>query len=111
MLTNISELSKILKQNAYKVYRDSAPKKTDYPYIIYQYINDNPDYSSNTLTSQTKAYQISLITEGTEKELEPLILLFKQYKIYFNGFSGGPYKENDETITQFNCIVRFKNGI
>lgn len=110
MLTNISDLSKILKDNGYEVYRDYAEATEDYPFVIYEFVNEKPKYASNSFISDTYLYQVSLVTTGIETEMKEMLAILNENKIFPSGMSSGPYKENDETITQFNCYVRLRNG-
>lgn len=106
MLTDIKQLSQLLKDNNYKVYQTSAPANADYPYIVYDYVDSINFHASNDLRKEILEYQLSYITKGTVKELLLLKKLLKENKIYFEGFSSGMFDENDDTITQFNTFLR-----
>ncbi|MEQ7221396.1 hypothetical protein ABQD56_09940 [Vagococcus fluvialis] len=110
MLTSISELSDLLKIKGYSVYRDYAKANEDYPFVIYEFVNESPKYASNSFISDTYLYQVSLVTTGIETEMKKMLAILNENKIFPSGMSSGPYKENDETITQFNCYVRVRNG-
>ena len=110
MLTNISELSQLLKDNGYEVYRDYAEANEDYPFVIYEFVNERPKYASNSFISDTYLYQVSLVTTGIETEMKEMLKILNDNDVFPGSISSGPYKENDETITQFNCYVRVLNG-
>ena len=109
MLTKFSELRRVLKLSKTPVFRDDAPSGHNYPYIIYEFVNDDPNFASNAIIGEYQTYQISYITEGIESELSELKQLFKDNKILHSGFGGGPYDENDKSITQFNTYVRCRD--
>lgn len=110
MLTNISELSKLLKDNGYEVYRDYAEANQEYPFVIYEFVSETAKYASNSFISDTYLYQVSLVTTGVETEMKEMLAILNDSKVFPSSMSAGPYKENDETITQFNCYVRVRNG-
>ena len=110
MLTSISELSDLLTNKGYSVYRDYAKTNEDFPFVIYEFVNERPKYASNSFISDTYLYQVSLVTSGIETEMKNLLKILNDNNIFPSGMSSGPYKENDETITQFNCYVRVRNG-
>ncbi|EEM38035.1 hypothetical protein bthur0004_61190 [Bacillus thuringiensis serovar sotto str. T04001] len=51
-------------------------------------------------------YQIAVITNGTEKDYEPLKAVFNEVGVSYSQFDGMGYDENDDTITQFITYVR-----
>lgn len=109
MLPNFEKLCSVLKLSNIPVYRDDASEGQDYPYIVYEFVNDSPKHASNTVVSENLLYQVSYITEGTELDLMLIKELFAEYGVYYSGFTGGPYDENDEKVTQFNTLVRCRH--
>ncbi|EOM13956.1 hypothetical protein UA1_02286 [Enterococcus faecalis EnGen0234] len=110
MLTDFETFRKSLLDSGYKVFRDKATKETPYPYIVYSYIGETQKWASNKFIATIGLYQVSLFTSGVEQDLKPLKTSFKNYGIYFNGFSSIQGDENDDTITNFYTEVRvFEN--
>ena len=109
MLTDFETFKKALLDSGYKVFRDQAPKKTPYPYLIYSYIGETQKWASNKFIVSKGLYQVSLFTKGIEQDLNPLKKSFKNYSIHFNGFSSIQGDENDDTITNFYTEVTIYN--
>lgn len=109
MLISLEELRNILKQSEIPFYRDDATKDAKYPYLIYEYVQDLNVHAGNKVIRELQEYQLSYITSGVESELDSLKKLLNDNKVIFSPFSGGPYDENDLTITQFVSYVRCKN--
>ncbi|MEB7920555.1 hypothetical protein NGH88_05615 [Enterococcus faecalis] len=65
----------------------------------------NQKWASNTFIATKVLYQVSLFTDGTEKDLKPLKNSFKLNGVHFNGFSSIQGDENDDTITNFYTEV------
>lgn len=92
------------------VYRDEAPLSATYPYIVYEFVNEQYKRPSSKAFKSLPLYQISLITNGIETDTKPLKDVFDQYGVEYSQFEGFPYDENDSTITQFITNVRCVNG-
>lgn len=109
MSIKFDELRRLLKSvetKDLKVYRDSAPSSAKYPYIIYEFVNEQNQKSSNKVFAEMPLYQIAFITKGIETELTTLKSVFKSNRIPYSGFTAAPYDENDDTVTQFITYVR-----
>ncbi|MGQ7172348.1 hypothetical protein ACUOCP_43105, partial [Escherichia sp. R-CC3] len=50
------------------VYRDEAPTIANYPYIVYEFVNEQHKRASNKVLKDMPLYQIAVITNGTEKD-------------------------------------------
>lgn len=88
------------------VYRDGAPNNAQYPYIVYEFVNETHKRSSNKVVANMPLYQIAVITDGIESDIEPLKEVFNQYNVPYEMFEGYPYDENDDTIMQYITYVR-----
>ena len=110
MPVTFQELRSIMKQSGIPVYRDEAPTTAAYPYIVYEFVNEQHKRSSNKVILDMPLYQIAVITNGTETDYQPLKEVFNQYGVEYSQFDGIPYDENDSTITQFITMVRCANG-
>lgn len=106
MQINFQRLREIMKESGLSVYRDSAPTNAKYPYIVYEYVNETHKRLSNRVVKSMPLYQISVITNGTENDYKPLKIVFNLHKVPYEMFSGIPYDENDDTVTQFITYVR-----
>ncbi|PFJ96414.1 hypothetical protein CN957_09105 [Bacillus cereus] len=109
MQINFQQLRNLMKQSGIPVYRDNAPTKTDYPYIVYEFVNETHKRASSKVLKSMPLYQIAVITNGTEKDYEPLTAIFNENGVEYASFSGIPYDENDDTVTQFITSVRCIN--
>lgn len=99
-----------MKESKMAVYRDSEPDSAAYPYIVYEFVNEQHKRSSSKVVKSLPLYQIAVITNGTESDYEPLKDVFNKYGVSYSQFEGIPYDENDSTITQFITNVRCVNG-
>lgn len=106
MQISFQQLRNIMKESGIPVYRDSAPTSAKYPYIVYEFVNETHKRSSNQVIKSLPLYQIAVITDGTEQDIEPLKAVFNKYKVPYEMFEAIPYDENDDTITQFITYVR-----
>lgn len=106
MQINLQQLRDIMKESGMPVYRDDAPTTAKYPYIVYEYVNELHKRSSNRVILSLPLYQVSIITDGTERDYEPLKEVFNRYGVEYSMFFGIPYDENDDTVTQFITNVR-----
>ncbi|PHD08607.1 hypothetical protein COF54_11460 [Bacillus toyonensis] len=106
MQISFEQLRALMKQSGIPVSRDSAPTGTDYPYIVYEFVNERHKRASNKVLKSMPLYQIAVITKGTEKDYEPLKVVFNDAGVSYDSFEGYPYDENDDTITQFITYVR-----
>ncbi|WP_459499900.1 hypothetical protein [Bacillus sp. C1] len=110
MQINVQELRTIMKQSGIPVYRDEAPTKAKEPYIVYEFVNEQHKRASNKVLKSMPLYQISVVTKGTEQDIEPLKVVFNDAGVSYAQFDGMPYDENDDTVTQFITYVRCING-
>ena len=110
MQINFQELRAIMKSSEMKVYRDGAPVDAAYPYIVYQFVNEQYKRVSDNVMKDMPLYQIAVVTDGTEADMEPLKNVLKVNKVLFEPFISGPYEaENDSTVTQYITYVRCVN--
>jgi hypothetical protein len=109
MSINSQELRAIMKDSGITVYRDEATTNAKYPYIVYEFVNENYKRASSKVLYSMPLYQIAVITNGTEVDYEPLKKVFNENKVEYAPFDGLPYDENDDTITQFITYVRCVN--
>ncbi|WP_367899807.1 hypothetical protein [Bacillus pseudomycoides] len=110
MQINFEQLRSLMKKSGIPVSRDSAPTNTDYPYIVYEFVNEQHKRASNKVLKSMPLYQVAVITNGTEADYEPLKADFNDAGVSYTQFEGMPYDENDDTITQFITYVRCING-
>jgi len=106
MQINLQQLRSIMKESGIPVYRDSAPTTAKYPYIVYEFVNEQHRRVSNKVIKSLPLYQIAVITTGTESDYEPLKTVFNTHEVEYGMFIGGPYDENDSTVTQYITNVR-----
>lgn len=106
MQISFQELRDIMKKSGIPVYRDSAPTTASYPYIVYEFVNEQHKRASSKVMKSMPLYQIAVITDGTEKDYEPLKAVFNEAGVSYSRFDGMGYDENDDTITQFITYVR-----
>ncbi|GAB6470155.1 hypothetical protein bcgnr5371_33840 [Bacillus cereus] len=106
MQISFQELRDIMKKSGIPVYRDEAPSKAKYPYIVYEFVNEQQLRASNKVLKSMPMYQIAVIANGTEKDYEPLKAVFNDAGVSYSQFDGMGYDENDDTITQFITYVR-----
>lgn len=106
MQINLEGLRAVMKSVGLPVYRDSAPVTANYPYIVYEYIEETHRRASNRVIKSAPLYQIAVITRGLESEYRPLRDLMSAKGIAFTSFFAIPYDENDDTVTQFITNVR-----
>ena len=67
MQISFPELRDIMKKSGIPVSRDSAPTTASYPYIVYEFVNEQQKRASNKVIKDMPLYQIAVITNGTEK--------------------------------------------
>ncbi|MBP1917186.1 hypothetical protein J2Z23_004171 [Lederbergia galactosidilyticus] len=106
MQISLQQLRDIMKESGIPVHRDGAPTTAEYPYIVYEYVNETHKRVSNKVIKSLPLYQIAVITAGTESDYEPLKEVFNKYGVSYDMFFGIPFDENDDTITQFITNVR-----
>jgi hypothetical protein len=106
MPINFQQLRSIMKSSGIPVYRDEAPSTANYPYIIYEFVNEQHKRASNKVLYDMPLYQIAFITKGVESELKPLKDAFNKNGISYERFEAYPYDENDDTVIQFITYVR-----
>lgn len=106
MQISFEQLRSLMKKSGMPVYRDSAPTTANYPYIVYEFVNEQHKRASNKVLKDMPLYQIAVITDGTEKDYEPLKTVFSDAGVSYSQFDGMGYAENDDTITQFITYVR-----
>ncbi|WAA10839.1 hypothetical protein [Fervidibacillus albus] len=110
MRINFEQLRQILKLSGLPVYRDSAPINATFPYIQYEFVNEQHRRASDGVLYDLPLYQIAVVTNRTEKDLESLKNVLNENKVYYEPFEAVPYDENDATITQFITYVRCWNA-
>lgn len=110
MQINFQQLRSIMKESGLPVYRDEAPTTAEYPYIVYEFVNEMHKRSSSKVLKSMPLYQIAVVTNGIETDYEPLKEVFNAHGVEYSQFMGIPYDENDATITQFITNVRCVNG-
>lgn len=110
MLISLSELKKILDAAKITYFRDDAPDGQEYPYLIYEYVQDIQVHAGNKVIRELQEYQLAYITIGIESELNPLKKALDENRVLFSPFNGMAYDENDDTVTQYVCYVRCKNA-
>ncbi|MBE6171054.1 MAG: hypothetical protein E7152_15680 [Enterococcus casseliflavus] len=101
MLIKIDELRSLLKTLPYSLYRDQAPKGTNYPYMVYTYDSTENMHASSKVYRRMRTYQLSLFTTGTEEDLLPIENLLDENNIRYHDFYATPGSENDDTVTNF----------
>lgn len=106
MSNNFQGLMDALKSTPYKVFRDKAPKKTKFPYIVYTFVEQGKKSASSKIFRRLPQYQISLFTVGTEKDLQPIEEALEAAGIPYGDFRAQQGDENDDTITNFYSLVR-----
>ena len=108
-MITFAELRTIMKASGLPVYRDESPTTVKYPYIVYEFVNEQHKRASNIVLKSMPLYQITVITNGTETDYEPLKAAFNDAGVSYAQFDGMPYDEKDDTITQFITLVRCVN--
>ncbi|QWG81984.1 hypothetical protein [Bacillus mycoides] len=106
MQISFQELRDIMKKSGIPVFRDEAPTTAKYPYIVYEFVNEQHKRASSKVMKSMPLYQIAIITNGTEKDYEPLKAVFNDSSVSYSQFDGMGYDENDDTVTQFITYVR-----
>lgn len=106
MQINLMQLRAILKDTGLPVYRDSAPVSANYPYIVYEFVEESHRRASNRVVTPAPLYQVAVITTGVETEYRALRDLLDVKQVAFTSFFAIPFDENDDTITQFITNVR-----
>lgn len=106
MQINLQQLRSVMKESGIPVYRDGAPTTAEYPYIVYEFVNEQHTRASNKVIKSLPLYQIAVITDGTESDYESLKTVFNKHEVGYSMFTGGPYDENDSTVTQYITNVR-----
>lgn len=109
MSNSFEDLRQCLKSTNYPVFRDKAPKNTKFPYIVYSFISEDEKKASNQSFKELPLYQVSLFTDGTEKDLVPIKKALNAKRIPFSSFGSIQGDENDDTITNFYTQVRCIN--
>lgn len=105
MSINRNELVELLKTTPFLVYRDMAPRNTEYPYIVYTYINQDFKRASGLVFKALPRYQVSLFTTGIESEFNPIIKALDGKRIPFSPVSSIQGDENDATVSNFYIEV------
>ncbi|MED2252886.1 hypothetical protein P4W67_32000, partial [Bacillus thuringiensis] len=88
MQINFEQLRTLMKQSDLPVYRDEAPTTAKYPYIVYEFVNEQQKRASNKVLKDMPLYQIAVITNGTEKDYEPLKAVFNEVGVSYSQFDG-----------------------
>ncbi|MDT2850176.1 hypothetical protein P7H60_13560 [Vagococcus carniphilus] len=100
------ELSKLLKETGYPVFRDQSPDEKDYPYIVYSFVGENDKRASGKVLNHMPLYQVSLFTKGIEEDFRPIKNLLSKNTVGFSSMRSIPANENDNLITNFFIYVR-----
>lgn len=74
MQINFQQLRTIMKKSGIPVYRDNAPTTAKYPYIVYEFVNEQHKRASNKVLKSMPLYQVAVITKG--KWMEKLHMKF-----------------------------------
>lgn len=111
MQINFQELRTLLKSSGIPVYRDAAPtNQEDYPYIIYEFVNEAKKNASNSVIYHKPLYFIAIVSDGTESDYLPLQKVLEDAKVPYEDFISGPFEEeNDSRITQYITYIRCVN--
>lgn len=109
MPINFQQLRTIMKSSGIPTYRDEAPSTAKYPYIVYEFVNEQHRRVSSKVWKAMPLYQIAVITDGTETDIQPLKDVFNKNGVEYSYFISIPYDENDSKITQFITNVRCVN--
>lgn len=99
------KLIELLKETEYPVYRDSAPVRENYPYIVYSMMYQSHKRASGLIYKALPRLQISLFTTGIETDFNPIIKKLDSEKIPFSYIESIQGDENDETVTNFYTSV------
>lgn len=106
MSINLKGLKEVLDSTGISYWRDKAPKNTDYPYIIYSFVSEDPKVASGRIFRTLPLYQISLFTTGTEKDFRPILFALSKKGIPTGSVMSIVGDENDDTVTNFFIKVR-----
>ena len=106
MSISFEQLRTALKSSNIPVFRDEAPSKQKYPYIIYEFVSEQHKRASSKVIAEMPLYQIAYITKGIELELAALKDVLNAQQIEYASFTAAPYDENDDKVTQFITYVR-----
>lgn len=109
MQINFHQLRTIMKSSGIPVYRDEAPSTAEYPYVVYEFVNEEHRRASSKVWKAMPLYQIAFITAGIETDIQPFKDVFNAHGVEYSSFIGMPYDENDAKITQFITNVRCVN--
>jgi len=110
MQINFQELRILLKSSGLSVYRDEAPVSANYPYIVYEFVNETKKNASNSVLYHKPLYFIAVVSNGTESDYLPLQKALEKEKVSYEDFTAGPFEEeNDSKITQYITYVRCVN--
>ncbi|WP_061777183.1 hypothetical protein [Levilactobacillus senmaizukei] len=104
MLISFEEFRARLKSLGLPVYRNKAPTGTPFPYFVYSYTNEENLHASGETLDSKPEYQVSLFTEGTEKELQKFRRVFSD--VPFMGFNNSFSDENGTTVNNFYTYIR-----
>lgn len=107
----LNDLTDTLKKTKLPVFRDLAPKNTKYPYIVYSFVSKERKMASGLAYKRLTEYQISLFTEGTEKDLTVLETVLDDADIRYRSFSSFEVLENQNNVTNFFTFIKVvENG-
>lgn len=106
MLITFDEFITRLKSLGQPVYRDTAPKTEAYPYWIYSFTHTARVVASGGTQHTLYEYQVSLYTQGTERDTRPFMAKFNDVPFRdFAGQPGNPSDDNDAVITNFYTYI------
>lgn len=107
MPISFQELRTLLKSSGLPVYRDEAPTTAQYPYVVYEFVNESKKKASNSILYHKPLYFIAVVSDGTESDYLPLRGVLEKRKVDYEDFIAGPFEEeNDSRITQYITYVR-----
>lgn len=109
MTINFNDLKDVIKQSQMPFFRDFAPSQQTYPYIVYEFVNEQYKRISNKVHARMPLYQIAVVSDDVESIILPLQKAFDDAGVIYSEFITLPYDENDSRITQYITNVRCIN--
>lgn len=110
MPINFQQLRTIMKSSGLPVFREEATTNAEYPYIIYEFVNETKKTASNSVLYHKPLYFIAVISDGTEDDISPLKEALEKNNVSYADFTSGPFDlENDSRVSQYITYVRCVN--
>lgn len=106
MIINFQQLRAILKGTGIKVYRDNAPSNQTYPYILYEFVNEQYARASNRVVASMPLYQISIVSDDVESVIQSVRSALDKNGVIYSEFTTLPFDMNDLKVTQYVSYVR-----